>query len=92
MDLPTSDSEALNSIHHLIPNNKLTHIYPHIVESSETAMKDQPYFKGNKYKLLISEDQADLHLPAVIACGMSIKPFYVPSQAFSGLFVRKVSR
>ena len=62
MDLPTSDLEALNSIHHLIPNNKLTQIYPYIVDSSETAMEDQPYFKGNKYKLLISEVHADLTL------------------------------
>ncbi|KAG7002068.1 hypothetical protein G7Y79_00029g063640 [Physcia stellaris] len=62
MDLPTSDLEALNSIRHLIPNNKLTQIYPYIVDSSETAIEDQPYFKGNKYKLLISEDQADLTL------------------------------
>lgn len=62
VDLSTPNFEALNSIHHLFPNNKLTHIYPQIVGSSETAMEDQPYFKGNKYKLLISEDQADLTL------------------------------
>ena len=33
--------------------------------SSETAIEDLPYFKGENYKLLLSEDQADL----TIICG-----------------------
>lgn len=52
-------------IYKFISNNKITNNYSQMMGSWDTAIEGPPHFKGEKYKLLVSEDQADL----TMTCG-----------------------